>query len=341
MRLAALIVFAHLVLFTTPPALLCAQAAPPVHRSQVDTDGDGLSDALEQSLLIQFAPTFMIGRHDCSTVPAEFLPGIRTPKVKAKNGTVYGQAFPAEASKASEQTVELHYYHLWAADCGPHGHPLDAEHVSVLVRSAGKEDGATRWKAEYWYAAAHENTVCDVSQIARAATLKSEDKGASVWISPGKHASFLNQELCHRGCGADSCEEMKPLAIDQIINLGELKEPMNAAVWTASRNWPLAAKMITSDFPAEPLARLETLPDSDIAWFNPGRHPAQGVIAVSSSTADALGTSGEDTTTALSIAGDSTGNALGKSYRNTIRALGTSARHVGHALNPQPHHRDH
>ena len=41
----------------------------------VDSDGDGLSDALEQALLEQFRPQFMIGRGDCAKVPAEFLAG--------------------------------------------------------------------------------------------------------------------------------------------------------------------------------------------------------------------------------------------------------------------------
>ena len=38
-------------------------------------------------------------------------------------------------------------------------------------------DADVKWKAVYWYAAAHENTVCDVSQIARAKTLHAEEHG--------------------------------------------------------------------------------------------------------------------------------------------------------------------
>jgi hypothetical protein len=77
---------------------------------------------------------------------------------------------------------------------------------------------------------------------------------------------------------------------------------------------------------------LNTLPDTDIAWYSPGKHPAQGVIAVSYSTGEAIAGSGNDTDAAVSLAGDKTGNALQKSYRNTRHALGTSARHVGEAL---------
>jgi hypothetical protein len=93
--------------------------------------------------------------------------------------------------------------------------------------------------------------------------------------------------------------------------------------------------MTESDFPSLSLSRLETLPPTDIAWFNPGRHPAQGIIAISDSTADALGTSSDNTFTAISVADDSTGNALEKSYRKTAHAIGTSARHVGNALRPK------
>ena len=50
--------------------------------------------------------------------------------------------------------------------------------------------------------------MCDVSQIARASTLDAENHGATVWISPGKHASYFSPDLCHGGCGADRCENM-------------------------------------------------------------------------------------------------------------------------------------
>jgi hypothetical protein len=334
MRCSALLVCGAALLLWQPP-LLQSQRSQPV-LSSADSDGDGLNDELEQSLLDEFAPTFLINRQECSAMPAEFARGVSIPKVKAENGTIYGQVFPAKTSIAGDETVELHFFHLWKQDCGSHGHPLDAEHVSVLVRASGVNGSAAQWKALYWYAAAHENTVCDVSQITRAATLKAEDHGATVWVSPGKHASFLNQALCHRGCGGDRCEEMKALAVKQIVNLGELEAPMNGSLWTSSLSWPLAVKMTASDFPAIPLARLEALPPTDIVWFHPGRHPAQGTIAISGSTAEVLGKSGDNTFTAISVASDSTGNALEKSYRKTIHAIGSSARRVGDALQLKP-----
>ena len=304
-----------------------------------DSDGDGLSDAMEQALLVQFAPTFLIGQHDCSKIPAEFRAGTKTPTLEAENGTIYGQVFPGKGSTGAHPVAEIHFYHLWRRDCGGHGHPLDTEHVSALVEADGDTANAA-WRAVYWYAAAHENTVCDVSQIARAKTLDAEDRGAKVWISPGKHASYLNETLCRRGCGADRCEQMRELPKSRIVNLGEAGHPMNGALFIGSTAWPLEGKMTHTNFPAEPVGRLNALPETDIAWFNTGRHPAQQVISISAATegklADGLGTSGANTTAAISVAGDSTGNALEKSYYHTKHALGTTAIHVGRALRLAP-----
>jgi hypothetical protein len=333
-------------LIATIFAPLCAQQQerPIFH---VDSDHDGMSDDLEQSLLVQFAPTFMIGRDDCSNIPAEFTPGIEIPEPLTENGTIYGQVFPLTNAADGAFTAEIHYYHLWRKDCGGHGHPLDTEHVAVLVKASDPNLASAHWKAVYWYAAAHEDTVCDVSQITRAATVKAEDHGARVWVSPGKHASYLDETLCQRGCGADKCQEMVALAPGKLINLGEVALPMNGSVFIASKAWPLAYKMSHSNFPVAPIARLNQLPDSDIAWFNAGRHPAQGIIAISSKTEQALAGSAQNTTSAVSVAGDSTGaalstagnssgNALQKSYRLTKHALGISVRHVGEELGISP-----
>ena len=310
-----------------------------------DSDQDGLSDALEQSLLEQFSPTFMIAEHDCSGIPGRFLPGSIKPVVVAEDGTIYGQVFPAKTSTAERPVIEIHYYHLWARDCGEHSHALDTEHVSTLVRTVDAHAATLRWKADYWYAAAHENTVCDVSQITRASSIHAEQGGATVWVSPGKHASYLNPTLCQgaTGCGADQCSKMVALHTEAIINLGEREHPMHGSVFLRSNAWPLAGKMETTDFPENPVARLDALPSNDIAWVNPGRHPAQGVIAVSSTTAQSLNHSSTNTTNAIALAGQSTGsglsaaggstdNALAKTYHHTTHALGTSAHHVGSAL---------
>jgi len=335
-------------------ALLRGQQPATEPLFHADSDSDGLSDALEQRLLDQFAPTFMVGEHDCSISPAEFEPEVQTANVRADNGTIYGQVFPFTDVADRGTLVEIHFYHLWRKDCGGHGHPLDAEHVAVLVRASDRDLATASWKAVYWYAAAHENTVCDVSQIARAATLHAEDRGATVWISPGKHASYLNETLCRRGCGADRCENMVPLKTGAVINLGEPNHPVNGALFVSSKQWPLMAKMSATNFPGAAVERLNQIPDTDIAWFNPGRHPAQGVIAISSATEQAIAGSERNTTTAISLAvnstqnslavasgstgeaistsGASTGNALQKTCQSTWHALGAVAQHVGDAL---------
>jgi hypothetical protein len=294
----------------------------------IDSDHDGLSDALEQELLERFAPRFHADPKDCAGVPAAFEPGRIDPVVIAEDGTVYGVATPRTLKGFSEPLVELRYFHLWKTDCGRIGHPLDTEHVSVLIQK-----GATDWNALYWYAAAHQDTVCDASQITRASTVRAEDGGAAVWISPGKHASFLNRELCRHGCGGDKCGVvMQDLHVSRIINLGEAQSPMNGALWIASPAWPVAAKLAHSDFGPEELARLERLPPTDIAWANPGKRPMQATIAAGGTTADALSMSNRKTDSALSLAGDDTSNALGTSYGKVTHALKKSAHNVGRFL---------
>lgn len=327
-----------------PYSLLIAQSRA------ADRDRDGLSDRFEQALLERFAPQFQISHGDCSLRPAHFAQNVIVPTVEAEDGTIYGQAFPREAvitkgvsDAGAEQEVELHFYHLWRTDCGRMGHALDTEHVSVLLRGTG--ESAADWKAVYWYAAAHEDTACDASQVTRAATIDAETKGAKVWISAGKHASFLGESLCEHGCGGDRCTQMEPLKNVGVINLGETAAPMNGSEWIASRRWPLLQKMGRSDFHSAMLQRLEALPETDIAWAQPAKRPAQAVILGGSRTMDATLTGGGDaaggvatgnrnTDTALVVAGGETGNALRKSYRNVRKALGTAAHHTVEALDP-------
>jgi hypothetical protein len=214
----------------TAALMYSAIAQQPPQNAVVDSDCDGISDALEQSLLLQFAPTFTVARHDCSKLPAEFTPNLETPTPEVEDGTIYGQVFPAKSATGDLPTAEIHFYHLWRRDCGPHGHPLDTEHVAVLVTSSDRDLATAKWKALYWYAAAHEETVCDVSQITRASTLHAEQSGATVFVSPGKHASYFSEKLCRSGCGADRCIDEVALSHGGIINLGEPGHPMNGSV---------------------------------------------------------------------------------------------------------------
>jgi hypothetical protein len=301
--------------------------------TSIDTDRDGLSDALEDALLAQFAPRFMVSEDDCSLRPAQFAPFLPTPQVQDEKGTIYGQAFPRERNS---NLVELHYYHLWRRDCGEMSHPLDAEHVSALVT----RDKPSNWRALYWYAAAHENTLCDASQIARAATINGELHGPAVWISRGKHASFLSDVKCAHGCGGDKCIAMQPMAIARLINLGEPSSAMNGTAWANSGQWPLADKMSHSDFGDDRTTRADAVAATAIAWANPGKHKVQPAIHGGNSafggTADgfdaagaAVDSAGSNTGDALNAATVSTGSGLAKSARGVKKALHTTARKLG------------
>src|SRR5262249_36220453 len=127
-----------------------------------DNDSDGLPDDFEQAILDKFRPTWKVSATDCDILPAEFLPGKSVPTVKAQNGTIYGQVLPRGSSSTLGFFVEAHFYDLWAADCGYiNSHPLDAEHVSVLVRAMDPSLPLSEWHATQWFAGAHEDTICD------------------------------------------------------------------------------------------------------------------------------------------------------------------------------------
>jgi hypothetical protein len=214
-----------------------------------DDDHDGLPDNFEQAILEKFKPTWKISPTDCDILPAEFQPGIVNPTVKAKNGTIYGQVF-IRGTGVQGFFVEAHFYDLWGEDCGYiNSHPLDAEHVSVLIRVLDPSQPLSEWHASQWYAGAHEDTVCDASQFSSPDLIDAEDKGASIWIARGKHGAFFSQQACSfGGCGFDRCEATPVLLTSSPVNIGEPNVPLNGAVWTASDRWPLLVKMRT-DFP--------------------------------------------------------------------------------------------
>jgi hypothetical protein len=231
--------------------------------------------------------------------------------------------------------VELHYFHLWTEDCGKRRHALDAEHVSALVRKTTTAAGAEQWKAVYWYAAAHEDTVCDNSRLYPAQALSAEERGPKVWISGGKHASFLSIAQCGTGCGADVCSDAVPLVARAVVNLGEKDFPMNGAVWAQSSGWDLAVKMSRSDFTEERLGRL-TSTGEPVAARHPPFRGFQRAVAVASVPQAAIGTGAEQTSSALSVAGGQTGRALGKSARGALKSLAIAVKAAGSWLPASP-----
>ncbi len=280
--------------------------------TDADSDHDGLTDNFEQQLLEQFRPTFMIDAKDCAIRPARFESSQVNPNFVAADGTIYGQVFPLPNSS----NIEVHYYTLWDRDCGERGHPFDVEHVSVIVSNTP----ASAPKALYWYAGAHEDTLCDISSGARAAALDAEDHGPRVWSSSGKHALYLRRAMCGHGCGADSCANDTELPNDgTVINIGELKSPSNGALWVGSAEWVLSQKM-DSDFTPAIIARLDATSGETVITLR-GNSSFRGTIQGSEAVLNGAATGAQHTGAALGTANDHTSSSLGKATRATGRSL--------------------
>lgn len=297
------------------PVIACAQSF-----ETSDLDRDGISDQLEQAFLEKFRPTFMISPLDCDRQPAEFQPAMKNAIVLDRNGTIYGQVFRPAKTAGDAAVLELHYYHLWSRDCGKMSHALDAEYVASLIRAGEPGDSAEKWKAVYWYAAAHEGTVCDTSSVIRAEAIGAESGGAKVWISSGKHGSYFSQQSCEQGCGGDRCENSLPLEAGKLINVGELRAPMNGAHWTSSAGWNLSQKM-GEVFSPEVLAAADKA-GSEPAMALTSNTQWQSTIAAMGTSLDAAELGPQHTSAALSTAKAKTGNALALSFRKVRSSLG-------------------
>lgn len=300
-------------------ALCGAQGAPAQDAaSKADTDRDGLSDEYEQTVLERFRPIIMVNDQDCAARPARFAAGRRDPEVVSADGTIYGQVFPV-----SGDIVEVHYYTLWSRDCGRNSHPLDAEHVSVLLSNAfGQAPHPV-----YWYAGAHENTVCDISSGARPEAVSANGRGAKVWSSSGKHALNFRKEMCDHGCGADSCENA--IELDQngpIINLGEMNAPANGSIWIASSQWPLSGKM-DSDFLPDVRARLAATSGGTIITVR-GRSAVRGTLRRGDAVLDGASAGAEHTGAALDTADDHASAGIDNAAKSTGGALKRACRAV-------------
>jgi hypothetical protein len=277
----------------------------------VDLDHDGLDDQLEARLLAQFRPRLHVSRTDCDGLPAEF--GLKG--VVSRNGTLYGQAFPARL--AGREFVELHYFHLWGRDCGRVGHKLDAEHVSALLAP----DGAGGWRAVYWLATGHGGTPCNSDNAARAAQLGGEHSGPNVWASYGKHASFLTRDLCNKSpCDGDVCRDMIEVPAAPVVNLGQAGALFPGLEWVDSLSWGLGKKM-GPDFTPQLFARLEKLPVQP-ASVSGGVEPVTSVWLAGSETIGAVDTAGSHTRNALGTAEKKSAGGLRRAWRSTRGFLG-------------------
>ena len=291
-----------------------------------DRDGDDVSDALEQALMERFRPQFWLDVNECAGLPAEFQTGSAEPRVLAHNGAIYARVSPTTALGSDRTALTVSYYHLWDQDCGPLSpHPLDAEYVSALLVAPSRASRADEWVALYWYAAAHEDTICDTSNAARAEAVGAVVNGPSVWIAQGKHASYLSRALCsQRGCGVDACRAMPP---GPLINLGEADAPADGAAWIASEEWPLAAKL-SADFDPALVARLDAGDETVLARVNGQWRPQHFSLSIGGDIVGALGKANDG----LVEADEKTGNALDRGFRAVGRALKTAVSAVGETL---------
>jgi hypothetical protein len=272
-----------------------------------DLDRDGVPDSLEQTLLEKFAPTLLLARGECDGLPASFTPLSNTPSVRAKDATLYGQAFRVTGS-GGRVAIELHFFHLWANDCGRIGHDLDAEHVSAIVSASRLDAPPFAWIAEAWYAAAHEGSVCDASSGAHARVIGAEAAGPRVFVSRGKHASYFDRRQCKWGCGGDECGDDRAIIPSRIVNIGEIGAPLNGATWTRSSRWQMGGKL-RSDFDPALRARLESTTDRVVPLMQHRRAPQSPVLA-----------------------GDTALDGLQTAAGSTIDAIATATRAVGRFL---------
>ena len=306
---------------------LAALAVLPAQALAQDDDRDGLPDALEQALLERFLPTFVLSADECDGLPAAMMAGTPDPRVAARDGTIYGYVTTRSTGTEGVE-VEIKYFHLWARDCGRPSHAFDAEHVSALIHAPAIDAPIGDWRAEYWYAAAHERTVCDASSGARAAAIRAAAIGPYVYISRGKHASYLARGQCKWGCGSDLCDSPgAPIPHSAPINLGEPLAPLNGATWIQSTRWGLAARLQT-DFDPALRARLDGEPSLTVQVLTIGLRPLQAPILGGDTGLDALVATGDAAATALTAAADgaaaaveSTGRAVGGALTRTVKGL--------------------
>ena len=280
-----------------------------------DLDRDGVPDQLEQELLEKFAPTLLLSRAECDGLPASFAPLSYSPRLLRRDATLYGQAFRIPSGNARE-LIELHFFHLWARDCGRLGHDLDVEHVSAIVSASRLESPSAVWTAEAWYAAAHEGSACEASSLARADVIAAQRSGPRVFVSRGKHASYLDRGQCKWGCGGDECGDDRVVTPSRIINIGESGTPLNGALWIHSDRWPMQEKL-RSDFDPALRARLDNTHDGHVIPLMQHWRGPQAPVLAGDTALDGIEVAAGSTKGALATAK----RAVGKFFRTPLRIL--------------------
>ncbi len=109
---------------------------------ETDTDGDGLADQFQQTLVQKFAPRFYISTRDCYVAPAELLP------VKARNRTFMDGYF-RPAWQRSRRVYRDSLLALVGSGLRLQQTALDTESVSALA--GGEQPIASRGLARWHF----------------------------------------------------------------------------------------------------------------------------------------------------------------------------------------------
>jgi hypothetical protein len=164
-----------------------------------DSDGDGLSDAVEADLAQRFLPNLSL--HPQDTCPL--------------GGIVYrARPHPMDSS-----LVLVFYDHLYERDCGIGSHTGDAESFSITVSLA--KNAVTAVKA-----ISHRGTTCEkITSCGTCGTLAACDLAPSgkprVYASRGKHGTYVQKSACSVfSLCPDDCAEGDQQGVP-LINLGE------------------------------------------------------------------------------------------------------------------------
>lgn len=174
----------------------------------VDRDGDGLDDALEETLARGYLPYLSMAPDDGCPL----------------GGIVYRvRKHPDDAT-----LVHIFYAHLYERDCGLNGHVGDNEDFGVTVDPAMTPPlGFKTIKS-----IGHEGTICQqVTSCGRCGGLNAcefSDAGQPImFISKSKHAGYVERSRCNpiTAC-LDTCTFNATPRVPPMVNAGEPGRPL-------------------------------------------------------------------------------------------------------------------
>jgi len=210
------------------------------------------------------------------------------------------------------------------------GHQLDAEYVAVLVRAESWHRPVEEWRAVYWYAAAHEHTVCDLSEARSALSLDAAAHGPVVWVSKDKHASFFRAGSDRGGCGQDRFTDMREFVVSTIVNIGEVRNAMNGSEWISSSRWRLQEKM-QPVFLEEEIAWALTMANPE-PLSRGRRSRTQSVIFAGGAGLAGIDTGRAHAEDSVALGAEKTDGAVKKAYSRVLRSLARTRKTIRHSL---------